>query len=48
LPRPEDDVSARIQLPSAERDWLILCASFNVCPAAPVFPTRSLPARSTR
>ena len=37
LPRPEDDVSALIQLPNAERDWLILWASFNVCVSTGVY-----------
>ena len=37
LPRPEDDVSALIQLPNAERDWLILWASFSVCVSTGVY-----------
>lgn len=38
-------VSAAITSPSAERDLLMLCDSLNVSPLAPVFETRSLPAR---
>ena len=34
--------------PSAESDWLIFMASSRVWPFAPVLPTFSLPARSTR
>ena len=35
-------------IPSADSDLLIFFASSNVCPDAPVFPTFSEPARSTR
>jgi len=35
-------------IPSADRDLLIFLASSRVWPDAPVFPTFSEPARSTR
>lgn len=35
-------------IPKAERDLLIFFASSRVCPEAPVFPTFSEPARSTK
>uniref|UniRef100_A0A4W5PYB9 Uncharacterized protein n=1 Tax=Hucho hucho TaxID=62062 RepID=A0A4W5PYB9_9TELE len=38
---------AEMTLPNAERDRLILVASFRRSPLAPVFLWRSLPARST-
>ena len=41
-------VSALMTFPNAERDLLIFLASSRVCPVAPVLPTFSLPARSTR
>mmetsp|Transcript_19825 Transcript_19825/g.70137 ORF Transcript_19825/g.70137 Transcript_19825/m.70137 type:complete len:209 (+) Transcript_19825:341-967(+) len=41
-------VSAWMQLPSADSDWLMLFASSSVVPAAPVRSTRSDPAKSTR
>ena len=41
-------VSAFITFPNAERDLFIFLASSRVCPVAPVFPTFSEPARSTR
>ena len=42
------EASAAMHLPSACRWRLIAMASSNVWPSAPLFPTRSLPARSTR
>ena len=41
-------VKALMTLPSAESERLMFCASLSVCPAAAVFFTISLPARSTR
>lgn len=41
-------VRALITMPSADNDLLIFFASSNVWPEAPVFPTFSDPARSTR
>ena len=41
-------VSALMTIPRAERDLLIFLASSKVVPDAPVFPTFSEPARSTR
>ena len=41
-------VSALMQFPSAESDWLIFFASSSVWPLAPVFLTCSEPARSAR
>ncbi len=41
-------VNALITLPSADRDRLILVASFSRSPVAPVLACRSLPARSTK
>ena len=35
-------------LPKANKDWFINLASFNLSAVAPVFFTRSLPAKSTR
>jgi len=40
--------NALITIPSIERDLFILAASFSRSPLAPVLPTFSLPARSTR
>mmetsp|Transcript_17075 Transcript_17075/g.59890 ORF Transcript_17075/g.59890 Transcript_17075/m.59890 type:complete len:230 (-) Transcript_17075:981-1670(-) len=40
--------SAEMTSPSADRDLLMACASFSRSALAPVLPTRSLPARSTR
>ena len=34
--------------PKADNDKLILVASLNLSPVAPVFPWRSLPAKSTK
>lgn len=41
-------VNALITLPKADSDLLMPLASFKVWPDAPVFPTFSEPARSTR
>ena len=41
-------VNALITIPRADNDLLIFLASSRVCPEAPVFPTFSEPARSTR
>ncbi|OMH85159.1 hypothetical protein AX774_g1302 [Zancudomyces culisetae] len=41
-------VSALITIPSADNDLFIFLASSNVCPDAPVFPTFSDPAKSTK
>lgn len=46
--RDVPSVSELMTFPKAERDLLIFLASSRVCPVAPVFPTFSLPARSTR
>jgi len=35
-------------IPNAERDLLIFFASSSVCPVAPVLPTFSEPAKSTK
>ena len=40
--------NAEMTFPSADRDRLILVASFSLSPVACVFDWRSLPARSTR
>ena len=41
-------VKALMTIPSADKLLLIFLASSSVCPLAPVFPTFSEPARSTR
>ena len=41
-------VNELMTFPNADKDLLIFLASSRVCPVAPVFPTFSEPARSTR
>ena len=36
-----------ITIPKVVNDWFIFCASFNLCPSAPVFAILSGPAKST-
>jgi len=44
---PVLDARADITSPSAERDLLMNCDSFNLSPSTSIFPTRSLPAKTT-
>eukprot|EP00966_Prymnesium_polylepis_P105610 2446065-Prymnesium_polylepis.1 len=48
LPFFDCSASALMTLPSAESDLLIFAPSLSLSPVAPVFETRSEPARSTR
>ena len=41
-------VSANMTFPKADKDLLMFFASSSLFPSAPVFPTFSLPARSTK
>ncbi|RUS14663.1 hypothetical protein BC938DRAFT_477279 [Jimgerdemannia flammicorona] len=48
MPPTFPSVKALMTMPSAVNDLLIFLASSSVCPDAPVLPTFSEPAKSTR